>query len=160
MWLPLPAGSSRFHKAQHVYRIPLKIGLRPLIELEATDHPLSMEQRNGITVDRVRQIQDDGAYNYSVAYAHSTGTSIEVNNNAVLTNLAWVASGNNGQGNLVTANILTDTENRYGLKSGSLTPVTFLANDSQAEQGSAQQSADASAFNTNLVMTNCFPGGH
>ena len=35
-----------------------EIGVRPLIELEATDHPLSVEQRNGITVDRVRQIAE------------------------------------------------------------------------------------------------------
>lgn len=31
-------------------------GLRPLIELEPTDHPLAVEQRNGITVDRVGEI--------------------------------------------------------------------------------------------------------
>jgi hypothetical protein len=29
---------------------------RPLIELEATDHPLSLEQRNGITLDRILDI--------------------------------------------------------------------------------------------------------
>jgi len=32
------------------------VGLRPYIELEATDHPLALEQRNGITMVRVRQI--------------------------------------------------------------------------------------------------------
>ena len=31
-------------------------GLRPLIELEPTDHPLALEQRNGISVDRVAEI--------------------------------------------------------------------------------------------------------
>lgn len=31
-------------------------GLRPLIELELTDHPLSIEQHNGITLDRVIEI--------------------------------------------------------------------------------------------------------
>lgn len=31
-------------------------GLRPWIELEATDHPLAIEQREGISVDRVAQI--------------------------------------------------------------------------------------------------------
>jgi len=31
-------------------------GIRPLIKLEPTDHPLSMEQRNGITLDRVSEI--------------------------------------------------------------------------------------------------------
>jgi hypothetical protein len=33
-----------------------EVGLRPLIELEATDHPLSVEQRNGITVARLQAI--------------------------------------------------------------------------------------------------------
>ena len=31
-------------------------GIRPYIELEPTDHPLAMEQRNGIPVDRVAEI--------------------------------------------------------------------------------------------------------
>jgi hypothetical protein len=31
-------------------------GLRPWIELEPTDHPLALEQRNGISVDRVAEI--------------------------------------------------------------------------------------------------------
>lgn len=32
------------------------VGLRPLIVLEPTDHPLAIEQRNGITMARVREI--------------------------------------------------------------------------------------------------------
>lgn len=32
------------------------VGTRPLIELEPTDHPLAVEQRNGITHARVREI--------------------------------------------------------------------------------------------------------
>lgn len=32
------------------------VGMRPEIELEPTDHPLSLEQRNGITWERVNQI--------------------------------------------------------------------------------------------------------
>lgn len=32
------------------------VGLRPLIELEPTDHPLAIEQRNGITIERLQQI--------------------------------------------------------------------------------------------------------
>ena len=32
--------------------------LRPLVELEPTDHPLAVEQRNGITMDRVREIAE------------------------------------------------------------------------------------------------------
>jgi len=31
-------------------------GVRPLIELEPTDHPLALEQRNGISVERVAEI--------------------------------------------------------------------------------------------------------
>ena len=31
-------------------------GIRPLIELEPTDHPLAMEQRTGISVERVAEI--------------------------------------------------------------------------------------------------------
>lgn len=31
-------------------------GVRPTIELEPTDHPLAVEQRNGVTVDRVAEI--------------------------------------------------------------------------------------------------------
>ncbi|HEX8025536.1 MAG TPA: DUF2199 domain-containing protein, partial [Candidatus Limnocylindrales bacterium] len=32
------------------------VGQRPALELEAADHPLAIEQRDGITVDRVREI--------------------------------------------------------------------------------------------------------
>ncbi len=31
-------------------------GIRPLIELEPTDHPLAVEQREGITVERLAEI--------------------------------------------------------------------------------------------------------
>ena len=34
------------------------VGTHPLIELEPTDHPLAVEQRMGITMDRVRQIAE------------------------------------------------------------------------------------------------------
>ncbi|SDT82235.1 hypothetical protein SAMN05216371_7043 [Streptomyces sp. TLI_053] len=34
------------------------VGLRPLIELEPTDHPLAVEQREGITAERVRAFAD------------------------------------------------------------------------------------------------------
>jgi hypothetical protein len=34
------------------------IGLRPFVELEATDHPLSIEQRTGITMLRVQEIAE------------------------------------------------------------------------------------------------------
>ncbi len=32
------------------------VGQRPYVELEPTDHPLAVEQRSGITMDRVREI--------------------------------------------------------------------------------------------------------
>jgi hypothetical protein len=34
------------------------VGQRPFVELEPTDHPLAIEQRNGITMDRVRHIAE------------------------------------------------------------------------------------------------------
>lgn len=33
-------------------------GVRPFVELEPTDHPLAVEQRTGITLDRVREIYE------------------------------------------------------------------------------------------------------
>ncbi|WP_316571725.1 DUF2199 domain-containing protein [Neobacillus sp. YIM B06451] len=33
-------------------------GIRPFIELEPTDHPLAVEFRNGITLDRVKEIAE------------------------------------------------------------------------------------------------------
>lgn len=35
-----------------------KVGRRPYIELEATDHPLAIEQRTGITLARVQEIAE------------------------------------------------------------------------------------------------------
>jgi hypothetical protein len=32
------------------------VGERPFVELEPTEHPLAVEQRTGITLDRVREI--------------------------------------------------------------------------------------------------------
>ncbi|MEH6376237.1 DUF2199 domain-containing protein [Streptomyces sp. KLMMK] len=42
------------------------VGERPYVELEPTDHPLAVEQRTGITVDRVREI--------AAAMLHSGGS--------------------------------------------------------------------------------------
>lgn len=33
-----------------------QVGMRPFIELQPTDHPLAIEQRTGITLERVREI--------------------------------------------------------------------------------------------------------
>ena len=38
----------------HVHTRP--VGERPRVELEPTDHPLAVEQRTGISLDRVREI--------------------------------------------------------------------------------------------------------
>ncbi|MFF1560732.1 DUF2199 domain-containing protein [Streptomyces sp. NPDC058279] len=40
----------------HLHTRP--VGQRPLVELEPTDHPLAVEQRTGITLDRVREIAE------------------------------------------------------------------------------------------------------
>ena len=37
-------------------RLHLRDGIRPYIELEPTDHPLAVEQRNGMSIDRVAEI--------------------------------------------------------------------------------------------------------
>ncbi|WP_409517555.1 DUF2199 domain-containing protein [Bradyrhizobium sp. WYCCWR 12699] len=37
-------------------RLHLRDGIRPYIELEPTDHPLAVEQRNGMSVDRLAEI--------------------------------------------------------------------------------------------------------
>jgi hypothetical protein len=42
------------HLKVHVHTRP--VGTVPVIELEATDHPLSVEQRKGITLERVKEI--------------------------------------------------------------------------------------------------------
>jgi hypothetical protein len=34
------------------------VGVRPFVELEPTDHPLAVEQRNGITLARVQEIAE------------------------------------------------------------------------------------------------------
>jgi hypothetical protein len=44
------------------------VGERPFIELEPTEHPLAIEQRNGITRERVREIAE--------AVLHSTGENL------------------------------------------------------------------------------------
>ncbi len=55
-WLQsaLPYGVSTLNLKTMVHTQP--VGERPLIELEPTDHPLSIEQRNGITMARVQEI--------------------------------------------------------------------------------------------------------
>jgi len=50
----LPLYPSTLHLKTQVHTRP--VGERPAIELEPTDHPLAVEQRNGITMARVREI--------------------------------------------------------------------------------------------------------
>ncbi|UJF28450.1 DUF2199 domain-containing protein [Planococcus sp. 107-1] len=39
------------------------VGMIPFIELEPTDHPLAMEQRNGMTLDRIQKIAEELCHN-------------------------------------------------------------------------------------------------
>lgn len=57
-WLStsLPLYPETINLKTHVQTRP--VGKRPCIDLEPTDHPLSLEQRNGITMDRVRAIAE------------------------------------------------------------------------------------------------------
>src|SRR5262245_48839498 len=58
-WLSTELGvyqPSTVNLKTHVHTQP--VGQRPLIELEPTDHPLAVEQRQGITMARVQEIAE------------------------------------------------------------------------------------------------------
>lgn len=57
-WLStaLPLYPETLHLKTHVHT--RLVGQRPFIELEPTDHPLAVEQRDGITMERVREIAE------------------------------------------------------------------------------------------------------
>lgn len=57
-WLctALPLYPETLHLKTHVHTRPL--GQRPIVELEPTDHPLAVQQRQGITMARVREIAE------------------------------------------------------------------------------------------------------
>lgn len=57
-WLctELPYAESTLLLKTHVHTQP--VGTRPLVELEPTDHPLAVEQREGITMARVREFAE------------------------------------------------------------------------------------------------------
>ena len=57
-WLStsLPGYPETLHLKTHVHT--REVGLRPLLELEPTDHPLAVEQRQGITMARVQEIAE------------------------------------------------------------------------------------------------------
>lgn len=52
--LPFSVYPSTLNLKTHVHLQP--VGVRPLVELEPTDHPLAVEQREGITLARVAEI--------------------------------------------------------------------------------------------------------
>ena len=58
-WLStsLPLYPETLSLKTHVHTRP--IGQRPFIELEPTDNPLAIEQREGITMERVREIAEE-----------------------------------------------------------------------------------------------------
>ncbi len=55
-WLStaLPCYTNTMNLKTHVHTQP--VGERPLVELEPTNHPLSIEQQKGITMARVQEI--------------------------------------------------------------------------------------------------------
>jgi hypothetical protein len=57
-WLctALPLYPETLHLKTNVYT--RRLGQQPFVELEPTDHPLAVEQRDGITVARVREIAE------------------------------------------------------------------------------------------------------
>jgi hypothetical protein len=57
-WLStsLPGYPETLNLKTNVHTQP--IGIRPFVELEPTDHPLAVEQRNGITLARVQEIAE------------------------------------------------------------------------------------------------------
>jgi len=74
-----------------------------------------------------------------------------------------VPLGTDGQGDLVTVNILADTETTYGLRAGSLNASTFWAIYILHELGHIENgfgddtgNSDASKQNTQTVVDNCF----
>ncbi len=50
----LPVYPSTLSLKTHVHTRP--VGVRPFVELEPTDHPLAVELRTGIAMQRVREI--------------------------------------------------------------------------------------------------------
>lgn len=57
-WLStsLPCYPDTLHLKTHVHT--REVGRRPFVELEPTDHPLAVEQRTGITWERVQEIAE------------------------------------------------------------------------------------------------------
>jgi hypothetical protein len=68
-WLStsLPGYPETLHLKTHVHT--REVGRRPFVELEPTDHPLAVEQRVGITMERVREIAEQ------VLHGHTEGTA-------------------------------------------------------------------------------------
>jgi len=66
-WLTnsIPGYPETLNLKTHVHTSP--VGLRPTIELEPTDHPLAVEQREGITIARVQEIAERALHPSSAA---------------------------------------------------------------------------------------------
>jgi hypothetical protein len=62
-WLStqLPCYPDTLRLKTHVHIQP--VGQRPIVELEATDHPLAIEQRTGMTWDRIQEIAENVLHN-------------------------------------------------------------------------------------------------
>lgn len=54
LWTTLPLHPETLHLKTYVHT--RSRGVRPMVELEPTDHPLAVEQRQGITMARVQEI--------------------------------------------------------------------------------------------------------
>lgn len=52
----LPGYPETLHLKSHVHT--RRMGQRPFVELERTDHPLAVEQREGVTLARVQEIAE------------------------------------------------------------------------------------------------------
>lgn len=53
----IPCYPDSLHLKTHVHQ--RAVGLRPFVELECTDHPLAVDQRNGIELDRLQKIVEE-----------------------------------------------------------------------------------------------------
>ncbi|MEU6845643.1 DUF2199 domain-containing protein [Streptomyces sp. NPDC046716] len=49
---------AQHHQPEETHVHTRQVGQRPFIELEPTSHALAIEQRTGITMDRVREIAE------------------------------------------------------------------------------------------------------
>jgi len=109
---------------------------------------------------------EDGSYRFSYYYqvAYTTpGGQIQLNNDSHLSDPAHVLLGSLKDGTEIYANLLTDTEKAYGLRSGSLTTDLFWAMFDLHELGHVLRglktddgNSALSKANTQAVVDACF----